>query len=362
MKDLWLNEKEAIMPLSATKNEIDGIPAAIRNTVSNLSQIRTVGFSLEGIKKVILIGSGESYIVAKMAEVSANLHGGIVVKAVQSCDFTVYEEYQESNSETLIIAITSSGRYSQVIIALEKAVNNGFKTIALVNDATKWSRLIRPTYVISALACKRGMPTQSTVCSFIAVLNLISFLDNRNGLAKEFVLELVDAPKIIESVLAQTEAFFSEELIDLMLNSDGWTCLGIGYSSFVAETMANLLACGPMIEANAMPTEEYHHSLRMFLPQRGKLFFIFDEDAQISDLTRSTIKDLLNAGAKVLLIHKYKINEAFSESNNFISFNYSVDKPLSKEHTSIELMSIAQMIAFLMAKKAVANGLVRAQI
>ena len=42
MKDLWLNEKEAIMPLSATKNEIDGIPAAIRNTVSNLSQIRTV--------------------------------------------------------------------------------------------------------------------------------------------------------------------------------------------------------------------------------------------------------------------------------------------------------------------------------
>ncbi|MDE1211599.1 SIS domain-containing protein [Vibrio aestuarianus] len=362
MKDLWLNEKEAIMPLSATKNEIDGIPAAIRDTVSNLTQIRTVGFALEGIKKVVLIGSGESYIVAKMAEVSANLHSGIVVKAVQSYDFTVYEEYQVASSETLVIAITSSGRYSQVIIALEKAVANGFKTIALVNDATKWSRLIRPTYVISTLACKRGMPTQSTICSFIALLNLISFLDKKNALPKEFVLELVDAPKIIESILTQTEAFFNEELIDLMLNSDGWTCLGAGYSSFVAETMANLLACGPMIEANAMPTEEYHHSLRMFLPQRGKLFFIFDENAQISELNRSTIKDLLNLGAKVLLIHRYDIDEACSESNDFISFNYSSDESLSKEHKCIELLSIAQMIAFLMAKKAVANGLVRAQI
>lgn len=350
------------MPLSATKHEIDGIPAAIRDTVSNLTQIRTVGFALEGIKKVILIGSGESYIVAKMAEVSANLHGGIVVKAVQSYDFTVYEEYQVADSDTLVIAITSSGRYSQVIVALEKAIINGFKTIALVNDATKWSRPIRPAYIISTLACKRGMPTQSTVCSFIALLNLISFIDNKNGLTKDFVLELVDTPKIIESVLTQTEAFFDEELIDLMIESTGWTCLGAGYSSFVAETMANLLACGPMIEANAMPIEEYHHSLRMFLPQRGKLFFIFDEDTEISDLTRSTIKDLCNAGAKVLLVHQYKIEEPFSESNNFISFNYSVEESLSKEHKSIELLSIAQMIAFLMAKKAVANGLVRAQI
>ncbi|HGY9614515.1 SIS domain-containing protein [Vibrio harveyi] len=361
MKDLWLNEKEAIMPLSDTKNEIDGIPAAIRDVVLNLTQIRTVGFTLEGIKKVILIGSGESYIVAKMAEVSAHLYGGIVVKAVQSYDFTAYEEYQATNSETLIIAITSSGRYSQVIIALEKAVINGFKTIALVNDATKWSRLIRPTYIVSTLACKLGMPTQSTVCSFIAILNLLSFLDHQNSLAKKFILELVDAPKIIESILSQTEDFFSDELLDLMLNSTGWTCLGAGYGAFVAETMANLLASGPMIEANAMPTEEYNHSLRMFLPQQGKLFFIFDEDTQVSDLTRSTIKGLLNAGAKVLLIHKYSMKETFSKSNNLISFKYNADCSLSKEHTSIELMSIAQMITFLMAKKAVASGLVRGQ-
>lgn len=362
MKDLWLNEKEAIMPLSATKHEIDGIPTAIRDTVSNLTQIRTLGFALEGIKKIILIGSGESYIVAKMAQVSANLHSRITVEAVQSYDFVAYEEYQAANSETLVIAITSSGRYSQVIVALEKAIINGFKTIALVNDAAKWSRPIRPTYIISTLASKLGMPTQSTICSFIALLNLISFLDNRNGLAKEFVLELVDTPKIIEKVLSRTEAFFNEELIDVMIHTTGWTCLGTGYSSYIAETMANLLACGPMIEANAMPTEEYHHSLRMFLPQRGKLFFIFDEDAQATDLTLSTIKDLLNAGAKVLLIHQYKIDETFLDSNDFISFNYRAEESFSKEHTSIELMSIAQMIAFLMAKKAVANGLVRAQI
>ncbi|MDC5706184.1 SIS domain-containing protein [Vibrio europaeus] len=362
MKDLWLNEKEVIMPLSATKNEIDGIPAAIRDTVSNLTQIRTLGFELEGIKKIILIGSGESYIVAKMAQVSANLYSGITVEAVQSYDFAVYEEYQVGGSDTLVIAITSSGRYSQVIVALEKAVINGFKTIALVNDAAKWSRPIRPEHIISTLASKQGMPTQSTVCSFIALLNLISFLDNTNGLAKEFVLELVDTPKIIKRVLSRTEAFFNEELIDVMIHATRWTCLGTGYSSHIAETMANLLACGPMIEANAMPTEEYHHSLRMFLPQRGKLFFIFDENAHATELTLSTIKDLLNAGAKVLLIHQYKIDETFLDSNDFISFNYRAEVSFSKEHTSIELMSIAQMIAFLMAKKAVANGLVRAQI
>ena len=112
-------------------------PGAVRKSLAQtntqLSEMARV--YAKKIKRLILTGCGDPYMLSFAAAEALEEWAGIPAEVIEAADLTMYRNASLLTSETLLILITSSGKTVKVIDAARMAAARGVPCFALTNRA-----------------------------------------------------------------------------------------------------------------------------------------------------------------------------------------------------------------------------------
>ncbi|WP_373952939.1 MurR/RpiR family transcriptional regulator [Vibrio pomeroyi] len=354
-----MQSAKTIMPLDHTEAELASTWESLHFLISNRKQIDRVVEVIKQSKRLFVVGSGESFVAARYFEEIFKFTDKYVT-AVQSFDF--FKRYSSRlDSETCVLVVSSSGRPSLVIDVLKSVIDSPATSIVLTNNAKVWRAEDVPDLFYSTFASKKGMPTQSTVATFVALLLVAQQL--MPAVKRFYSLDLFDYVLGFDTEIVEILATHRNKIETFYDSKYRYSCVGTGFGAILSESFANLLVCGPEVEANFMEIEEYHHSLRMFIPQREKVIFITCDSENLDPFVHDTIDELLVKSARVVLICTYDVSQySFSKDENFTAISLLRRGKCSQEVKSLFLLNIIQHITFYMAIYATECGYVRAEI
>lgn len=351
------NDSTTIMPLNTSLEELNQTSGAIEYLLSRKDEVFTIAHLFQNIEHVVIVGSGESYIVAMLAASYMSQKLDICCKAWQSYEFiNAWQNY--NNASTLAIFITSSGRLSPVITAMNLAISSPMKTLCITNnDQIVPSLPHKPDGFIFTEAQKKGMPSQSTTLSLLALYMLSHY---RNEQIPQNLYSLIH---IVQPIIEKAQDFFIQNKQELKPNKT-WVMLGSSYTLPLAESAANLFACGSQTEAFWYPIEEFHHSLRMFMPQSHKIFCLLNPKPEPDDFFLQTAKQLKSLGAEVIFVSPSRISPSSAElmDSKILNINLDEDGDFCPENSVISYLVFLQKLIIDLSLEAVSCGLRRASL
>ncbi len=115
-----------------TYKEINDIPRCIDEVVNKIKDISYIASSISSIKRIYFIGCGSSYYASIGASLPLILNNSssIDVKAIPASEYIFYYS-KKSNESSTIIALSRSGRTTEIIRALEYADKQNAITIGI---------------------------------------------------------------------------------------------------------------------------------------------------------------------------------------------------------------------------------------
>lgn len=267
-----LDSREAIMPLSATRDEVNNIANYIQcyrcdNAINIISEI----IHAERIRHVLLVGSGDSYAMALLYAALFNQISALPVRAIQSWEF-ICENHGYLDNSWLVIVLSASGRQSPVVESLMKAQATTAQVVGITNQAESPFAL-RARNLITTGATKVGMPTQCNVATALW-LEAIGCLLSENY-RDRFNDELARLQSVMRCLPDIASFSWCQELIQ-QLSSHRVTLLGSGGDYGLAVLFSNLLWCGPQQPNQVLQLEEYAHALRLNQASTNDLVIIMD--------------------------------------------------------------------------------------
>ena len=312
-----------IMPLSYTQKELESTANVLAHLWCQRQTIQLVAHHLakRTIRQIILIGSGDSLAVAKLAcfDMETMLH--IPCRVWQSYEF-IQQATQRLSNDCLVIAISASGRPSPVLEALRLAIASNAVVIGLTNQANNpFSQL--PEYSLLTHAHKLGVPTQSTTATLFLLLLLgCEWANNRKTIASEdyqlilhslhnVVRQLPDVQKTITQHWQQQDrsVFFTQPV----------TFLSTGSTNAIATLATNLMSCGPQLHTDAFLLEEYHHSLRLNQTNKTQRFIVFTPLIDPLNLIAETKQTLRQIGANMTILSPYDYLSSLKNHSDSLS-------------------------------------------
>ena len=300
-------EADRIMPLDATRDEIDGTPAAMSRALEALApSVRDLAtaLALRRIARVAIIGSGDSLAVGMMAAGAFAQFARRQLDAVQAYEFATYG-YPDFGGDRAAILISSSGRPSPVRDALTRALTGDAFVIGVSDRAGRDNPFLsRPAFSLCPGAAKRGMPTQSTSVTLALLLRLSiewgQILGHViDGTALE---ELLIVPKRL-AFIAQAQGKAASAIGVALGDWRRIHIVGAGPNVGTAEAAALLFAAGPGLAAVAHSVEEIHHALKLATLGNGDLVLVLaPREARAERLLAETVGAAGKRGAHVIVL------------------------------------------------------------
>ncbi len=158
--------------VQATGPELFGQPAAIRATLQfNGAALDSIAERLtEGIRRVVLVGCGDSLAVMIAARRAMETMLGVPCEPMQSLEFAYYHA-SLADAGTAVVTLSSSGETTRTVEALLTAQLRGSYTVSLTN--TPGSTLQAEADTSLAIKATRvGWPTQSSTAALALLLEL----------------------------------------------------------------------------------------------------------------------------------------------------------------------------------------------
>lgn len=247
--------------VDATRGEMLAQPTAIRDTwARNDESLPLVAdrIAAKTIDRVFLVGAGDSLAVMIGARRTLELMLGVPCEPVQALEFAYYQQHLVT-SDSLVIALSSSGETTRTVEALLVAQHAGSLTLALTN--TVGSTLdVESENTLLLAATRVGWPTQSSTTAMSLLMRLAVEVGRRRGAAgaEALAAELRTLPDLIASALsglddAVAEIARVEASRTMYLFSAGgptWAAAIIGAAK-VKETSPD--------HAVEIQVEEFHH-------------------------------------------------------------------------------------------------------
>ncbi|KQQ28005.1 SIS domain-containing protein [Frondihabitans sp. Leaf304] len=247
--------------VDATRGEMLGQPQAIRATWERNADMlpRVAGRIAEKtIDRVFLVGAGDSLAVMIAARRTLELMLGVPCEPVQALEFAYYLQHLVT-SDSLVIALSSSGETTRTVEALLVAQHAGALTLALTN--TVGSTLdVESENTLLLQATRVGWPTQSSTTALSLLLLLATEVGLYRGVeaAPRLRAELETLPEVIAGVLADLDEPIAEiarieaERTMYLFSAGGpsWAAAIIGAAK-VKETSPD--------HAVEIQVEEFHH-------------------------------------------------------------------------------------------------------
>lgn len=175
---VWDADLTAIMPLTATRSEIDATDSLLMQLDRTWpSLFADIKIDTCGISQLILVGSGDSWAAALIAAAWIEEKSQLRCIARQTFEF-LNSDIQRCGRETLIVIISASGRPSLVTDALRYALSSQAQVVGLTNSTGSPFSVLTENMLFSS-AQKKGMPTQSTSATLYLLLRLIDFISGK---------------------------------------------------------------------------------------------------------------------------------------------------------------------------------------
>ncbi len=246
----------------ATGPELFDQPTAIRATLQlNATTLDTIADRLaHGIRRVVLVGCGDSLAVMMAARQSLESTLGVPCEPMQSLEFAYYHAHLV-DADTAVIALSSSGETTRTVEALLVAQHRGSYTVALTN--TEGSTLqVEADTSLKIQATRVGWPTQSSTAALALLLELAIRVGERSapGVAATLAPAFDALPDQMTRVLQRIDPLIAE-IADDEVKAGVQTVLFSGAGPNLASAIigaAKVKEC-TTLHAIDIQTEEYHH-------------------------------------------------------------------------------------------------------
>ncbi|MGY5956027.1 SIS domain-containing protein [Kosakonia sp. BK9b] len=307
----------AIMPLSATREEVSAITHYIKHHNINDARSQAAAFiNVQSVRQVLLVGSGDSYALALLYAAMINSITLLPARAIQSYEF-ISEKTEYLDSSWLVVVLSASGRASPVLDALIKAQHTRAQVLGITNNtgslfATQAQKLL------VTQATKKGMPTQSTFAMALFLDAIIVILHPEY--AKRYKPQFHKLYLYAKYLPDVSRLSRGEELMQYLF-SKRVTLLGSGGNLGLATLLSNLLWCGPQLTNQVLPLEEFEHALRLNQCGEQDLVILFDCTGSQGALAYHVKQQLRKKNATVIQINNRLLSFVFSGNFKIFSSN-----------------------------------------
>ncbi len=248
--------------VQATGPELFGQPSAIRATLQvNNAALDSIADRLAaGVRRVLLVGCGDSLAVAVAARRAVETMLGVPCEPVQSLEFAYYQA-ELADDDTAVIALSSSGETTRTVEALLMAQHRGSYTVAITN--TSGSTL--QTEAVTSLkveATRVGWPTQSSTAALALLLELAIRVGERRAHPEAGSLRAAfdGLPAVMAEVLDRIDPLIAD-IAEYEVTANVQNVLFSGAGPNLASAIvgaAKVKECTTLHAAD-IQVEEYHH-------------------------------------------------------------------------------------------------------
>lgn len=313
-----------IMPIDKSREEIFNQPEVFRKMleecIDNINDLSRIFFQ-RNLKKIFLLGSGDSFYIGLCAKLAFEEYAGITLNVIQAYEYASFGDIG-IDKESAVVAISSSGRISTTRDALVRAKMSGAFIIGITNKTFDENPFIcEADFSIIPRATKDGWPTQTSLTALGVLIALSIYIGKRKGkTSNESFNSLIGELKIIpEKILSVLECCQNEirKLEHIINKVNRIIFIGSGPGFGVANIGTALMAEGPGIICPCFFIEEFFHALRGYSVGPGDLFFLIASDDSSLQRYHDLIKIVKNSGAYLITIFCGS-DEALEKSSNLV--------------------------------------------
>ncbi len=291
---------------------------------------------------LVFLGCGSSYCLARSLALAAQLNLGIPALALPAGDCMLHAtRYEQAAEGALVVAISHSGRTSEVIEATER-MKNAAKAPVLCLCATEGSELA----ALSDLALE--MPwcydqsvcqTRAVSCLYAAGMALIAHLAGNEALLEGLGRAVAGGPAFLQSAEEDLARVARQPWSSVVLLADG--------------EIAGIAAEGALaFQEIARKPAVHHHLLDL---RHGPMVIVGPETLVIAALTDGNqyelalLGDVAKKGARLVVVSDIPLDGLPDGA-----LNLSFGRSLPHGARGLPLILVAQLIAY---HRAVADGL-----
>jgi len=261
---------------------------------------------LDGIRQVVITGSGDSYIAALGATAAWRAGSALPVATVPAMDAARYFLSQATWHHTLLICASHSGEAARVIEAAQRGRAGGARTLALTaHPGSRLGSACAHVLRLSARDSTSAPGTLSYCASLVALYCLILEQAGSAGWSQPITDlrgALAEMPALMASALtaservavAWAEAWHSFRCVDVLGSGPG-----MGAAAFTAGKLVEAVG----LYAGAQDLEEFFH-LNYFVADPASVGTVVYAPARAASASRITelARALLELGRPVLWI------------------------------------------------------------
>lgn len=248
--------------VEATGPELFGQPTAVRETLQvNDTELDTVADRLSaGVRRVVLVGCGDSLAVMIAARQALESMLEVPCEPMQSLEFAYYHA-DLVDSDTAVIALSSSGETTRTVEALLMAQYRGSYTVVLTNTAGSTLQSEADTS-LRIMATRVGWPTQSSTAALALLLELAIRVGERRAPTRAALLRAAfdELPDVMAGALQRIDPVIAV-IADNEVKAGCQTVLFSGAGPNLASAIvgaAKVKEC-TTLHAIEIQVEEYHH-------------------------------------------------------------------------------------------------------
>jgi glucosamine--fructose-6-phosphate aminotransferase (isomerizing) len=305
-----MSDEQSMMPISATRREVAAQPEVVARVLNEqASAVRALAAAIveRDAREIVLLGSGDSWFAALACRLAFETYAGLPTDAIQAYEYAAYGR-PTTDSRTVVIVISSSGRPTTTWDALERALATPAYVVGITDKPYAGNPFLEKSHTtLVPGASKVGWPAQTTTATMAVLIDLAIELGRARGHlaeADQLSAQLRALPNAMQSVLEQSDGQAVQQVRELLAGSLRriYTFVGAGPSLGVAYTGMALMAEGPQEAALAIAVEEFHHGLHIATIARDDVVILIAPGGPASSRCLDTARSVRTWNTRLLAI------------------------------------------------------------
>lgn len=317
--------------------EINEGPDSVRNTLTEMDNIKKVVGELGEINRVCFLACGTSYHAALTGKYLLESQAGIATEVVLASEFPFH--VPTLDKKTLVVSISQSGETRDTLDALELAKGKS-TTMAIVNVLGSTMTRVADHVLYTKAGPEIGVAaTKSYLSQLIVVFMLVASISKNNKLLNE----LINVPDLMEEAL-NTEKHMRHIAIRYKYSND-FFFIGRGYSYPTALEGALKLKEISYIHSEAYAAGELKHGPLALIDNMFPVVAIVPPGINYTK-SLNNIEEIKARGADIVVLGP-KTNELSEIATDLISMNEEISEILSSLVYIIPLQFLSYYVSVL---------------
>jgi len=287
-----------------------------------LRELEQLQEELLKVKRIVITGSGSSYMAAMVAANWLQSVARVPTTHVRAGELAGGNPMIET--DTLYIAVSQSGETASTIAAVREIKLRGGRVIGICNRIS--STLYRETSaaIYTRAGIEYSVPATKSFTTELVAFALLTILLGRMrnisaAAGKSYLRELEKLPRQMEQLLEEQDEYL--KLAQRIASAGNYIFLGFGPMFGVAKEAALKVHQMVTVCAQGFSTSEFHHGpIATVKPETPIIMFVPDD--VFLERNRQIYSRLLSRDAKVIVITDRR-REEFSEAMSVISIPHA---------------------------------------